>query len=61
MGFFDFLKPKRNEALDAAQAMLKQVFPNGEIDYQAGTAEVLHILNNSVSKEIARNIFTKST
>ena len=61
MGFFDFLKPKRNEALEAAQALLKQVFPNGEADYQAGTNEVLYILNNSVSKEIARNIFTKST
>lgn len=61
MGFFDFLKPKRNEALDAAQAMLKQVFPNGDLDYQAGTAEVLNILNNAVSKEVARNIFTKST
>ncbi len=61
MGFFDFLKPKKNEALEAANAMLKQVFPNGELDYKAGTNEILEILNHRVSVDVARNIFVKST
>ena len=61
MGFFDFLKPKKNEALEAANAMLKQVFPNGELDYKAGTNEILEILNHKVSADVARNIFVKST
>lgn len=61
MGFFDFLKPKKNEALEAATAMLKQVFPNGELDYKAGTNEILEILNHRVPVDVARNIFVKST
>jgi hypothetical protein len=62
MGFFDFLKPKKKEPLDEyAQAMMKLVFPAGEVDLLAGTNEVLDILNHSVSKEIARNILIKST
>jgi hypothetical protein len=61
MGFFDFFKPKKNEALEAANAMLKQVFPNGELDYEAGTNEILEILNFKISRDVARNIFVKST
>lgn len=61
MGFFDFLKPKKNEALEAANAMLKQVFPNGELDYKAGTNEILEILNHKIPSDVARNIFVKST
>ena len=58
MGFFDFLKPKQKDPLDEyAQTMMKLVFPAGEVDLQAGTTEVLNILNHS----IARNIFVKST
>ena len=61
MGFFDFFKPKKNEALEVANAMLKQVFPGGELDYKAGTNEILEILNHKVSVDVARNIFVKST
>jgi len=61
MGIFDFLKPKRDKLTDYSLSFLKMVFPNGEIDYEVGTNEILNILNNSVSKDIARNIFIKST
>lgn len=61
MGLFDFLKLKKNEAVEAASAILKQVFPNGELDYKAGTNVVLEILNHKVSNDVARNIFIKST
>lgn len=61
MGFFDFLKPKKNEIIDTAQSILKQVFPKGEEDYKAGTLELLDILNSKVSESDARNIFIKST
>lgn len=61
MGFFDFFKPKKNEFADTANTILKQVFPNGELDYKAGTNEVLEILKHKVSQDIARNIFIKST
>ena len=47
MVFFDFFKPKKNEALEAANAMLKQVFPNGELDYEAGTNEILEIVGGA--------------
>lgn len=61
MGFFNFFKPKKNKALEAANAMLKQVFPNGELDFKAGTNEILEILNHKVPNDVARNIFIKST
>ncbi len=61
MGFFDFLKPKKNEFVELAQGALSEIFPNGELDYNSGTDEILDILNHSISKDVARNIFVKST
>lgn len=60
MGFFDFLKPKKNKAVESARNILYQVFPKGELDYQVGTQEILDILNNKVDNNTATNIFVKT-
>lgn len=60
MGFFDFLKPKKKNINDFAQQTLKNLFPKGELDYEAGTDILLKILENKVDRKAARNIFTKS-
>lgn len=58
MGLFDFFKPKKT---DVFEKMYNQMFPKGEKDVNAGTDELLYILNSSVSRETARSIFTKAT
>lgn len=60
MGLFDFLKPKKTELDDNLSQLLKAFFPKGETDINAGTNELLLILNNSIDKNEARNIFVKS-
>ena len=60
MGLFDFLKPKKTELDDNLSQLLKTFFPKGETDITAGTNELLLILNNSINKNEARNIFVKS-
>jgi hypothetical protein len=60
MGFFNFSKQKKNNFSDAVQQMRNKMFPKGEKDIEAGTIELMEILNNSVSKNEANKIFTKS-
>ena len=60
MGLFDFLKPKKTELDDNLSQLLKAFFPKGETDISAGTNELLLILNNTIDKNEARNIFVKS-
>jgi len=60
MGLFDFLKSKKTELDDNLPQMLKSFFPKGETDITAGTNELLSILDNSIDKNEARNIFIKS-
>jgi hypothetical protein len=60
MGLFDFFKPKQNSLSIKLQQIINEFFPKGEIDIQAGTAELLFILNNSISQGEARNILIKS-
>lgn len=60
MGLFDFLKPKKTELDNNLSQLLKTFFPKGEMDINAGTNELLLILNNSINKNEARNIFIKS-
>lgn len=60
MGLFDFLKPKKTELDNNLSQLLKAFFPKGETDINAGTNELLLILNNSIDKNEARSIFVKS-
>ena len=58
MGLFDKIFGKKKE--NPIKELAKIVFPNGSRDIEAGTAEVLWILNNSVSTDQAREIFSNS-
>jgi len=60
MGLFDFLKPKKNELNDMMAQMSASFFPKGEKDMNAVTDAVLHILNNKISRDEAKNIALKS-
>src|SRR5690606_4839493 len=60
MGLFDFLKPKKTELDENLSQLLKAFFPKGETDINAGTNELLFILNNTIGMHEARNIFVKS-
>lgn len=60
MGLFDFLKPKKTELDNNLSQLLNAFFPKGETDINAGTDELLLILNNSINRREARNIFVKS-
>jgi hypothetical protein len=60
MGLFDFLKPKKTELDNNLSQLLNAFFPKGETDINAGTDELLLILNNSINRSEARNIFVKS-
>lgn len=59
MGLFKFFKPKKKEktAIEQFQELL---FPKGQIDVDAGTNELLRILNNKINRDEARSIFVKS-
>ncbi len=60
MGLFDFLKPKKSELNETLAHMSASFFPKGEKDINAVTDAVLHILNNKISREDAKNIALKS-
>ena len=60
MGLFDFLKPKKTELDNSLSQLLKAFFPKGETDINAGTDELLLILNNKIDRKEAREIFVKS-
>lgn len=60
MGLFDFLKPKKKPIEIFEKKMMNSMFPNGEKDIDAGTKELLQILDNQVNYETARDIFVKS-
>ena len=63
MGLFNFFKPKKSElnvAVNTAHEILNKYFPKGEKDMEAGTQEILSILNNKVTKSEAKNIFIKT-
>lgn len=57
MGLFG-KSPEKTE--NPINELIKRIFPNGKPDIDEGTDELLRILNNSISREIARNIFVKS-
>lgn len=65
MGLFDFLKPnkpqKNSELEDWTKKALKEIFPNGEIDINERTNSLLKILNNSIDRNTARTIVTRSS
>jgi hypothetical protein len=60
MGLFDFFKPKQSDLSIKLQQMINDFFPKGEKDIQAGTDELLFILDNRISQSEARNILIKS-
>ena len=60
MGLFDFLKPKKSALNDFSQKMMNSTFPKGEKDINAAIDELLHILNNKIGRDEARNIVVKS-
>jgi hypothetical protein len=60
MGLFDFLKPKKTGLDDNLSQLLNAFFPKGETDINAGTDELLLILNSKIDRKEARNIFVKS-
>src|SRR5690606_3734876 len=60
MRLSDFLKPKKTELDDNLSQLLKAFFPKGETDINAGTNELLLILNNSIHQNEATNIFVKA-
>lgn len=60
MGLFDFLKPKKNPMEEMMESISNSIFPKGDKDIEAGTTELLHILNNKIDFETAKNIFLKS-
>ena len=61
MGFFDFLKPKKNSLQDNLGKLQLMIFPKGEADIRAATNELLLILNNKISSSEAKDIVVKAT
>jgi hypothetical protein len=61
MGLFDFLKPKKNPMEEMMEKLANSIFPKGEKDIDAGTKELLYILNNKIDFESAKGIFLKSS
>jgi hypothetical protein len=59
MGFFDFLKPKK-EMNAIFDQMNTKFFPKGQKDIDAVTDALIHILNNKISRSEASNIAFKS-
>lgn len=60
MGLFDFLKPKKNPMEEVFQKLSNSTFPKGEKDMNAATDELLHILNNQIGRDEAKQIVIKS-
>lgn len=60
MGLFNFFKKKENFQSDIMKKIADSLFPKGEQDINAGTNELLRILNNKISRDDAKSIFVKS-
>jgi hypothetical protein len=65
MGFFDFLRPKRNPAIPAgAEEALKQVafaaFPGGPKQIEEETLQLHALLRGKLSKEEAKRLLTRT-
>ena len=60
MGLFDFFKKKKSPMEEMLEKMTNSFFPKGEKDIEAGTSELLFILENKINKETAKSIFLKS-
>ena len=60
MGFFDFLKPKKNKLNDLLDQMHAKFFPKGQKDIDAVIDALLYILNNKISRDEAQTIVFKS-
>jgi len=54
-------KQSKSELQDLFAKMHKEIFPNGEKDINEGTNELLRILNYSIDKKTAEDIFVKSS
>ena len=57
MGLFGNKKEKKEDPLND---LIRKIFPNGASDISDGTDELLAILNNSVQRLTAQDIFVKS-
>ena len=60
MGLFDIFKSKKILQKDIIEKLKDYLFPKGKEDINAGTNEVLHILEYKISFDEAKNIFVKS-
>jgi hypothetical protein len=54
-------KRSKHGLQDLFEKIQREIFPNGKIDIDAGTKELLRILNNKVNEETAQTIFLKSS
>jgi hypothetical protein len=61
MKFLDFFKKREREKTDIFSELSNRIFPKGKKDINAGTQELLDILNHEIEEETARMIFLKST
>jgi len=59
MGLFNFRKRKSN-FLKGFEPVVNSMFPKGKKDIDAGTSELLLILNNEIDFETAQTIFVRS-
>jgi hypothetical protein len=60
MGIFDFFKPKKKPIDEVFRKMMNSTFPKSDKDINAATNELLHILNDHISREEAKVIVIKS-
>lgn len=60
MGLFDFLKQKKDPIEEMMEKISNSIFPKGEKDINAGTKELLYILNNKIDYDTAKLIFLRS-
>jgi hypothetical protein len=60
MAFFDFLKPKKLDLDSRLSEIRIKLFPNGQKDLDKVTDELLFILDNKITREVAENIALKS-
>lgn len=56
----DVSPDKKKEMNKTVTQIMNSIFPKGKKDINAGTDELLHILNHSINRDEARNIFIKS-
>jgi hypothetical protein len=58
---FGFLKKeKKDPIIEYVKKMTDSIYPKGEKDINAGTSELLFILDNKIDRESARSILIKS-